>query len=200
MSHDPWTLLFPGERFTIESRRGNPYDLTFLARSREPDGGIFVRFASDKLARFYPSMLNWSTLERVSSGSALVRGDEILVTPGGGAECRGRVSEASDDHIVLRLPDGQTIAVVLDDIVKGSLRLLMAATDWQAGDDFLVRSRSGRDYRGTTQRVSREKIDAILQGRSGLPQSGPISLRVDQLDLSSLRVLIPVETASLAPA
>ena len=152
MSREPWHGLVPGDRFTIDSNSGNSYELTFLAAAANVEGGLFLRFGPNRLGRFYPERLNWQTLEKLLPVDALLPGDEILVTPKGAAECRGRIVTVSDDRISLSLPNGQVIAIAREHSERQSIRILMAASDWRKGDEFIVMSKSGREYPGDDPR------------------------------------------------
>jgi hypothetical protein len=197
---EPWQHLSPGDRFCIDSRSGNGYKATFLAAATHPDGGLFLRFAPDKLGRFDPEKLDWRTLERLPACDPVAPGDDVVVTLRGGVERRGRVVAASDGHLSLRLASGPVLVVAKEQMHGGCVRLLFAASDWQRGDAFMVTSRSGREYRGTTLSVGAERVDVLLEGPGGVPAHDAVSLRIAQLDLRTLRVLVPVRPASLAPA
>jgi hypothetical protein len=192
----PWEALSAGDRLRIRSHRGNSYELVFLWAG-EGESGLLVRFSTGKLARFYPERLDWTTLERLRGGPPIVPGDEVLATRAG-VEIRGRVLETRPGSLLLILPNAQCVDLPLDGAVAGSLWILFAATDWRRGDEFLVKSLSGREYRGRTLLVTRERIDAGLSVKGGLPSEESVSLRADQLYLASLRILIPVHLTSAA--
>ncbi|MBV8265285.1 MAG: DUF2382 domain-containing protein, partial [Planctomycetaceae bacterium] len=61
------------------------------------------------------------------------------------------------------------------------------ASDLRPGDEFLVRSTSGREYRGRANAVDPERVTATL-----LAGGEPVGIRVEHLDLRSLFVLIPL--------
>jgi hypothetical protein len=194
----PWDALSAGSYIRIRSHRGNSYELVFLWADAG-EGGLLVRFSTGKLARFYPERLDWTTLERLRSGPTIAPGDEVLAMRAG-VEIRGRVLEARPASLLLMLPNGQCVDLPLDGEVAGSLWILFAATDWRKGDEFLVQSLSGREYRGRTLLVTRERIDAALRVKGGLPSAESVSLRADQLYLASLRILIPVHLTGAAAA
>jgi hypothetical protein len=194
-AYEPWSTLVPGQLFGVTSRSGNIYDLT-LVRAGPRENGLITRLSSGKLARFYYERLNWETLEAGLVGPVLVTGDEILLTPRGGTERRGRVVHVEPDLISYRTANGEHGVASPDRTVRGSIRLLFAATDWCRGDEFLVRSLTGKDYRGVTLAVSPERLEVRLAGSD--PERGSVAIRVANIDLRSLRVLVPVRLATLA--
>lgn len=195
---EPWTSLLPGERFHVKSRGGNPYELGFIFTGGG-ESGFFARFGTTgKVARFYPERLDWASFAKLLPGPITNPGDEILLSTRDGRELRGRVLGTTPEHMSLRLSTDALVSVKTGDVVRGSVRLVFAATDWRAGDEFLVKSKSGRDYRGTTVRVSADRIEVLLQGRVGA-SGETVTLRVDQLDVSSFRVLVPLGLSTMAP-
>jgi hypothetical protein len=193
---EPWGLLSAGDRFAVRSHSGNRYELVFLCAG-DGESGLFARFSTGKLARFYPEKLDWTTLEKLGESPYVVPGDEILVTLAD-RELRGRIASTRPESLLVLMANGQAIRVGLDGTVRKTIRLLFAATDWRQGDEFLVTSLSGGSYRGRTLLVTRERIDAALTLKRGLPCTEVSSLRADQLYLGSLRVLIPVPEKSIA--
>jgi hypothetical protein len=195
-SPNPWSVLIMGQRFRIRSARGNSYDATFLAKG-PGDAGLYVRLSTGKLARLSPDRLDVSTLEPGAAGDVLALDDELLVKPPGGREERGRVVEQKDDGLALRLANGAVLSVKLDALAPGSLILLFASTDLRVGDELMVKSLSGSLYRGRAVRVEASRIEVELRNQVG----PPVSLRVERLDLPSLRVLVPIElTGTGAPS
>lgn len=179
-------MLALGQRFRVKSARGNPYVATFLTAGPH-EAGLYVRLAADgKLARLSPDRLDWRTLEPGESSDALVPGDEVLATPTGGVEQRGRLMEPADERLTLQLSQGAVLQVPLDRLEQ--LRLLFPATDLRRGDEFMVKSNSGSVYRGVAERVEAERLEVSLDRHPG----PPVSIRVERLDLRSLRVLIPL--------
>ena len=137
----PWSSLALGQRFRVKSVRGNPYEASFLTAGPE-EAGLYVRLAADgKLARLSPDRLDWTTLEPGESSDALAPGDEVLATPSGGVEQRGRLMEPADERLTLQLAAGAVLQVPLHRLEQ--LRLLFASTDLRRGDEFMVKSASG---------------------------------------------------------
>ncbi len=183
--NDPWSILEPGDRFTITSYSGRKYEATFL-KAGPDDAGLYVRLANKKLARFSPGRLIWTSLEKASAGEVLFPGDDVLVKTKNG-EHVGKLAEPPAGKINLTTPTLKTVSIALEDVVPGSFRLLFPASDLRAGDELLVRSTSGREYRGHAIAVLRERITARLASGE------QVAIRVEHLDLRSLHVLIPLD-------
>jgi hypothetical protein len=190
---EPWTSMKPGDGFAVRSRSGNAYRLVFVAPG-ERQAGIYVRFkdASRNLARFFPEKVDWSTLEPSETEPVLPARSEVLVTAGG-IERRGTVVDSTQETLVIQsVKTGSPVAIPFRDVTD--LKLVFRATDWRAGDSFVVTSRSGNEYRGIALHVSPDRVEAILQG-----DDHPVTLRTANLAMETFRVLIPVarETLSL---
>jgi hypothetical protein len=112
----------------------------------------------------------------------------VLVQSKDGPEHLGKLIEPPVEKIALTTPSLKTVVVPRENVVEGRFRLLFPASDLRAGDEFLVRSTSGRDYRGRATAVERERVTAKL-----LAGGEPVSIRVEHLDLRSLYVLIPLK-------
>ena len=191
-STGPWSALALGQRFRIKSVRGNAYEATFIVAGPE-DAGLYVRLVENaKLARLSPDRLNWTTLEPGETTEPLVPGDEVIATPGGGQEQRGRLLEPADERVTLQTAQGAVFQVPLDRLE--SLQLLFPATDLRRGDEFLIKSATGSNYRGRAVRVEVDRLEVSLERSPG----PPVSIRVDRLDLRSLRVLIPLVLSGTA--
>lgn len=185
--NDPWSLLETGDKFRIVSYSGKKYEATFLLAGKQ-EAGLYVRLQDRKLARFSPARLIWTSLEKVSSGAeTLFVGDDVLVQPRDGPEALGKLTTVTQDKIALKTAKAVTIEIPADNAVEGSFRLLFPASDLRAGDEFLVRSSSGREYRGRATTVERDRLTAVL-----LAGGEPVAIRVEHLDLRSLYVLIPL--------
>ncbi len=185
--NDPWSVLETGDKFSIVSYSGKKYEATFLLTGPQ-EAGLYVRLRDKKLARFSPSRLIWTSLEKASAGEVLFPGDDILVQSKDGPEHVGKLVGPPGDRIELTTPALKTVVVPMENVVEGSFRLLFPASDLRAGDEFLVRSTSGRDYRGRATAVERERVTARL-----LAGGEPVAIRVEHLDLRSLYVLIPLK-------
>src|SRR5262249_38413196 len=121
-SMKPWGLLSAGDRFAVRSHSGNRYELVFVCAG-EGESGLFARFSTGKLARFYPEKLDWTTLERLGESPFVVPGDEILVTLAD-RELRGRIASTRPESLLVLMANGQAISVTLDGTIRKSLRLL----------------------------------------------------------------------------
>jgi hypothetical protein len=187
-TQDPWSLLATGDRFKIVSYSGRKYDAVFIGPGPQ-EAGLYVRLQDRKLARFSPSRLIWTSLEKDGGGAAiLLPGDEVLVQLKDGPETAGKLKDIEPAKLTLTTAKGIVLVVAKENAVEGSVRLLFPSSDLRAGDEFIVRSSSGRDYRGRATHVEREKVTAVL------PAGGdPVTIRVEHLDLKSLYVLIPVQ-------
>ena len=126
---------------------------------------------------------------------AAVTGDDVLVQPKGGPEVVGKLVEPPTDKLSLKTSSGRSVVVPFENAVEGTFRLLFPASDLRAGDEFLVRSASGREYRGRASAVERERVTATLAAGGD-----PVAIRVEHLDLRSLYVLIPIQLpAEISP-
>ncbi len=182
---EPWSILETGDVFRIVSYSGKKYEATFLLAGKG-DAGLYVRLQDRKLARFSPARLIWTSLEKVSSGAELLApGDDVLVQTRTGPEVVGKLVQASPEKIALKTSKGVAVEVPVENAVEGTFRLLFPASDLRPGDEFLVRSTSGREYRGRAATVERDRLTAVL-----LAGGDPVVLRVEHLDIRSLYVLI----------
>jgi hypothetical protein len=187
----PWNVLETGDRFRVRSQSGRKYEATFLLAGAQ-DAGLYVRLLDGKLARFSPGRLIWTSLEKVGATSeVLFPGDDVLVQTKDGPEALGKLTEAPTDKLSLKTSQGKTVTVSLDNTVEGTFRLLFPASDLRPGDEFLVRSNSGREYRGRASAVDPERVTATL-----LAGNEPVAIRAEHLDLRSLYVLIPLNVAA----
>jgi hypothetical protein len=196
MSQDPWSLLETGDRFKIVSYSGKKYEATFLLAGKD-DAGLYVRLQDKKLARFQPGRLIWTSLEKSSGGGdVLSPGDDVLIQTKDGLEMRGKLQTATAAKIAVKTANGDVVEVRADNAVEGSFRILFPASDLRAGDEFLVRSSSGREYRGRASTVEKDRVAATL-----LAGGEPVSIRVEHLDLRTLYVLValPVFAGTAKP-
>lgn len=191
---EPWSVLETGDRFRIVSYSGKKYEATFLLTGPQ-DAGLYVRLQDKKLARFAPARLIWTSLEKLATGDILYQGDDVLVQTKNGPEVLGKLVSVANDKIVLKTSAGKQVEVAFDNMVEGTFRLLFPASDLRPGDEFLVRSASGREYRGRASIVERDRVTCTL-----LAGGEPVAIRVDNLDLRSLYVLIPLNLlAGISP-
>lgn len=194
---EPWATLRPGDGFVVRSLSGKAYGLTYLGRG-DRHAGLYVRFRENgRLARFYLDMLDWTTFERSDNEPVLTRDSEVLILPSAGVEHRGKVVEVADNMLLVRLLNGAPVAVVRSDLPPDGVKLLFWATDWRAGDFFLVESRSGREYRGLTLNVLFDKVEAVLSSRFGAGEGQRVALRLGQLNMKSFRVMVPIPLESI---
>lgn len=185
-----WRALNPGDRVEVSSKSGNSYSATLVAAGKD-DAGLYVRLANGTLARLLPSRLNWKTLKKVGTDDAVKKGDEAVMIALSGDNKRGKLVDMLDDRVVLSLPKGGTETVPIQGDEMKRFRLLFPATDLRKGDEFIVKSVSGREFHGIAVSVAADKIVAEMR-----PSREPTTLRVDRLDLRSLQILIPVRGAT----
>jgi hypothetical protein len=194
---EPWARLKPGDGFVVKSMSGNSYALVLIATG-ERHAGLYVRFKeTGKLARFYPEMLDWTTFELGEPQPVLIPRCEVLIAVSAGVEHRGEVLEADADRIVIRLRmSGTPVSILTKEVLE--LKLLFWATDWRAGDAFLVESRSGREYRGVALNVLADKVEALIQPRFGASDGQRAALRIGHLAMRTFRVLITIPKECLS--
>ena len=182
------TAIRSGLRVAIRSLSGNRYEGVLLGGNstglflRMPGRGV-VRLGSDRVDPSY---------EVLGSEPPLVADDELILTPGGGRELRGRVVEASQGRVALSVPGRGTLAVALSEVEPGSAFLLFRAGSLRPLDRFLLRSRSGREYRGEVLELTPRYLVARLIGGES-----EVRLRIDELDLRSVEVLIPLHFSGI---
>jgi hypothetical protein len=189
-SQESWKhKLRPGDVVRVTSKSGNPIEATIVLVGRD-EAGLYVRLPDGRLARLLPERVNWKTLEKVGVSNPVAKGDEVVVVALGGTERRGRLTDPHlDDRITVALPKGATYSVPLGQTETNKFRLLFPTDSLRRGDEFLVRSFSGTEYRGRALRVDKVKILARLR----TPHKGKdVTLKVEHLDLRTLHVLIPV--------
>jgi hypothetical protein len=190
---DPWPDLKPGERFRVRNLAGETHEAIFL--SAGPGGaGLYVRLSSGEPSRLLPKKIEWTTLERLLIEDPLARDDEVMVTSTGGVAQRGRLIAPPDESLILRLSDGESVSLVLDRSVIESLRLVYSAPELLVGDEFLVTDHTGREYRARTLGFQTRPPGVVA---SLTPSGERVALLISELDLKTLRVLIPI---SLPPA
>jgi len=185
-----WRTLSPGDRVEVTSKSGNKYAATIVAAGRD-EAGLYVRLANKTLARLLPSRLNWKTLKKLGTEEAVQEGDEVLLFALAGENRRGKLVEVLDDRVFMAPRRGETAPVAIEGEELKRFRLLFPATDLRKGDEFIVKSVSGREFHGIALDVSPERIVAEMR-----PSREPTTLRVDRLDLRSLQILIPVRGAT----
>lgn len=181
-----WKRLQLGDVFRVTSWSGNRYELSFLGSNV---GGLIARLPDGKPARFYPERLDWGSLELLGRGKSLSLGDEVLFVAADG-EGRGRVVAVDEDRVTIRGFSGVS-TMTCDLRAAHGLAFLFPASDWRAGDVFLVNSLSGREYQGHTLRVDGERVQAVLSHPTG-SAGRPVALRLTQLQGDSLRVRVPL--------
>lgn len=185
-----WKAVRSGLRVAVSSLSGNRYEGVLLGGSpaglflRMPGRGV-VRLGSDRVD------LNYEVL---GSEAPLAPEDELILTPRGGRELRGRVVEAGPDRVALSVPGRGPLAIALVEIEPGSASLLFRAASLRPLDRFLLRSRSGREYRGEVLDLTPRYLVARLAG-----EGSEVRLRIDELDLRSVEVLIPLHFSESSP-
>ena len=178
-----------GDRFSVRSRSGSTYELTFLHRG-QAESGLFVRLPDGRISRLTPGRLDLETLQvRGSDHEALRPGDAVLVTTGSGrvrGTYRGR---GQGDQLVVELPLGVSIEYPLEDVQDACF--LFKARDLKRGDQLFVTSKSEHEYCGTVRALGPGDRVKIRPG-----SGGSVSIHLSQVDLSSLAVLVPISLAS----
>jgi hypothetical protein len=183
---DAWLNLRPGDQLKVKSHTGNEYEATLVYAGMD-DAGLYVRLGDGRLARLVPDRVNWKTLQRMGKTEPLKPGDEVVMLALGGAGVRGKITSPLDDRIVVAKETGTQIAMSPKEAELKRFRLLFHTKSLRSGDEFTVRSRSGRDMTGRVLGVTETKITALLR-----PTKEKVSIRIDHLDLDTLFVLIPV--------
>jgi hypothetical protein len=173
-----------GTRFRVRSQSGSLYALTLLHRG----DSVIVRMDDQRVARLDTSRIVWDSLIPAShSGEwVLVVGDQLIleVHEGRKRTLRGTLSGWSEDDVRLNLPAGTETRIARRSL-RG-LQLLFRATDLKQGDEFIVHSQSGREYRGTVL-VFEDGVAEV-----SLVEGKIVRLRLERLDLDTLQVLIPL--------
>jgi hypothetical protein len=206
IASEPWSALEPGESFRVTSRRGNGYECQFIEEGMR-DAGLYVRVAGGRLARLDPRRLDPTSLERRTRSPIVHRGDHVLLRTASSedgeqasVEHCGVVLAAEPTRLAVETPAGTIVRTLAN--IRG-LRLLFRARDLRPGDEFLVESNSGRLYRGIARRIEWPRLTAtltravvVVSGSALLvPVREPVTIRLDYLDLETLRVLVPVTLA-----
>lgn len=188
MPTNPLKDLSPGDGFRVRSRSGNVYECTLVAIGPE-SAGLYVRLLGDtrKIARLDPSRLDLNTFEVVLSGPVLVPGDTIVFSANG-TENRGKIVEQTDERLVITRSDGSFFSTPTDRVEGDSLRLIFRANGLCGGDEFLIRSQGGRQYRGKVVAVRSTQVVANLH-----PSGERVTMSIDRLAMDTLEVLVPVK-------
>ena len=118
--NDPWNILETGDRFSITSYSGKKYEATFLLAGPD-EAGLYVRLRDKKIARFSPTRLIWTSLEKNAPGDVLFPGDDVLVQPKDGAEHLGKLVEPPGAKVTITTP-------VFDDGATGRIGSIVTGT------------------------------------------------------------------------
>ena len=177
--------LQAGDRFSIQSRRGSRYQVTFLAFGPE-DAGWYVRLSDGRLARLDPARLDWPSREPlgVDPESLLAPGDVVQIRAIG-ETVRGRLLERDSATLTVATKEGVWRTIPRHEVSK--IHILFRASDLKRGDAVILRSRSGNEYQGSFQ-----SIDAAGLIDLQLPSGDRLSVRKSRLDQDGIFVLIPV--------
>jgi hypothetical protein len=177
--------LQAGDRFSIESRRGARYDLTFLAFGPE-EAGWYVRLGDGRLARLDPARLDWGSREPLEedADSLLTLGDLIQVRVVG-ETLRGRLLGRDATSLSITTQDGDKRSIEREEISE--IWILFRAADLKRADSVILRSRSGNEYEGSFQSMDEEGL-IDLQLLSG----DRLSVRKNRLDEDGIFVLVPL--------
>lgn len=181
----------PGTRFRVRSRSGTEYGCVLLHRAPET-GGLVVRLDDQRLARLDPERIDWATLELQGTGETTRAGDDVtVVLAGSQTQLRGTLlAPVGQGEVALRNASGREQRLPLATVRE--VLLGFRARDLQAGDRFVVRSRSGNYYRGRVAAVAADgTIQAALEGGSR------VTIQWARLDPDSLLVLVPVQLDAL---
>jgi hypothetical protein len=181
----PWETLRAGERLNFTSLTGKRYDLTLLVHGRG-HAGLYVRLPDRRLGRIAPQRVDWSTLQRTGVEPTTSRGDEVIVFARD-KEHRGTLADSVGAGVSIAHGRAGFSSFPLGETNPKKFRLLYRTRTIYAGDEVVVRSRSGNEYRGLVVQVSPDRLTLELR-----PDRRPTSLIVSKLDLRTLRVLIPV--------
>lgn len=176
----------PGDLVRVRSKSGNTYEATVVFAGRD-QAGLYVRLKGGKLARLVPQRVEWKTLEKLGVGDPVEKGDEVVIVALGGAERRGKLVKPLDDRIQLALPQGKVYSVPLSQTEVKKFRLLFPTDALLPGDEFMVKSHSGTEYRGLVVDIDANTLTAKLR-----PTRDKVTLRLKNLDMSTLFVMIPV--------
>lgn len=179
-----WTSLCAGERVAVRSLSGNRYEGILLCAG---PSGVFMRMPGRGIVRLILARIDTETLEVLGAAAPLERDDEVMLRPRRGRDLRGRVEEADQERLVVSASNSPPVAVSFVDVEPGSIYLLFRATSLHPGDQFLLRSRSGRAYRGRAVDLTPRYLVADLEGRARVAR-----LRTDEIDLRTVEVLIPL--------
>lgn len=182
--------LFFGERFRVRSRRGNTYVMTFLHWGAS---ALYVRRDDGKIARMDDGRLEWTSYSTASEPlhPVLGAGDEVLVDSDTRGTVRGILLGIDGEQVALRTPDRGALRVALSEVQ--TLYLLYRAPELWPGELFLARSRWGDEYRGALEALSADGTGSVRfdDGSAG-------DLQLDQLEPSSIDVLVPIPLDELA--
>jgi hypothetical protein len=173
-----------GDRFSVRSVRGSEYRLTLLAFGSQ-QSGLYVRLDDGRIARLDPERLRWDSYEALPPGGPPLRaGDEVLVECASGS-LRGKLLEPVAREVALRLAIGSDVRLPREEVDE--LYLLFLASDLQPGDQVIMNSKSGNEYRGTIKALTSDNR-LFVDLRNG----GEANLRLSKLDLGSVNVQVPL--------
>lgn len=179
-----------GQRFSVKSIRGSLYEAVLLSRG-ENGGGLYVRMDDGRIARLERERLNWISFTKLKDdGRALLQpGDQLYVVGPKGPE-QGELLLPIKDVVVIRPVEGSVVRIPRAQVME--VDLLSKSSDVKAGDRILARSSSGNEYRGLVKARTPDGYKVKLR------VGGDARLRLAKLDLSSIRMAIPIPLAALA--
>lgn len=180
-----------GQRFRVKSLRGSVYEAVLLSKG-EAGGGLYVRMDDGRIARLEPERLDWISFTKLKDdGRGLLHpGDQVYVV-GPKGPVQGELLLPIKDVVVIRPTEGPVQRIAREQVME--IDLLSKSSDVKAGDRILARSGSGNEYRGLVKERTPDGYQVKLR------VGGEARLRLAKLDLSSIRMAIPIPLATLAP-
>lgn len=180
-----------GQRFRVKSLRGSVYEAVLLSRG-EAGGGLYVRMDDGRIARLESERLDWISFTKLKEdGRGLLHpGDQVYVV-GPKGPVQGELLLPIKDVVVIRPTEGPVQRIAREQVME--IDLLSKSSDVKAGDRILARSSSGNEYRGLVKERTPDGYQVKLR------VGGEARLRLAKLDLSSIRMAIPIPLATLSP-
>src|SRR5581483_2530837 len=114
------------------------------------------------LGRIAPQRVDWRTLEQKGVAPTTAAGDAVVIF-GESEELRGRLAAPIGAGIHVELEQGSFCSAPVSQTVPERLRLRFHTTALKPGDEFTVRSRSGKTYRGLALEVRQWSLTAELR-------------------------------------
>ena len=184
---DPSPSLIFGVSLRVQRRGGGERLLSPLCRIPR---GVYARNEAGEIERVTAAEVDWSGCRRAELDTeALNSGDDLEVESAAGT-LRGTLESLGAGVLTLKLAHGASLPIPLQTVTRATLLLVKA--EFEVGDAFRIKSKSGNTYQGLVREVfSTEQLTVKLDNGQ------EANLVYERLRLDSGMVRIPISAAGL---